>query len=99
VTAIAPQRRTIWGYSLPVRPTQSHGRVDVVTQVWRPDLNAADRIVALMETKHRPLIVERFSFWESRLDCWDVADIEITPPVSALKCIEARVTERLRVLS
>ena len=27
------------------------------------DLNAANRIAALMEPEHRPLIVERFSRW------------------------------------
>jgi protein-tyrosine phosphatase len=63
------------------------------------DLNAADRIVALMETEHRPLILEGFSGWENRVDYWDVPDIEIMPPATALKCIEDRVTDLLPVIS
>jgi protein-tyrosine phosphatase len=62
------------------------------------DLNDADRIVALMEIEHRPLILEQFSGWENLVDYWDVADIETTPPVAALKRIEDRVMDLLRVL-
>jgi protein-tyrosine phosphatase len=62
------------------------------------DLRAADRIVALMEIEHRPLILEQFCGWENLVDYWDVADIETTLPVAALKRIEDRVMDLLRIL-
>jgi protein-tyrosine phosphatase len=55
------------------------------------DLEAADRIVALKESEHRPLMLERFPGWESRAEYWQVDDIEIAPPVAALSSIEREI--------
>ena len=41
------------------------------------DLEAASHIVALDESEHRPLMLERFPRWESRIEYWQVGDIEI----------------------
>src|SRR5262249_48249639 len=51
------------------------------------DLVAASHIVALYETEHRPLMRERFSAWENRVEYWQVADVEIVPPKVALRAI------------
>lgn len=84
--------------ALDERGLVAQGANSLPQQCALADLNAADRIVALMETEHRPLILEQFSGWEDLVDYWDVADIETTPPVAALKRIEVRVMDLLRVL-
>jgi protein-tyrosine phosphatase len=84
--------------ALDERGLVAQGANSLPQQCALADLNAADRIVALMETEHRPLILQRFPGWENRVDYWDVADIEITPPVAALKRIENRVMDLLRLL-
>ncbi len=55
------------------------------------DLETADLIVALMETEHRPLMLERFSDWEHRAEYWDVGDVEVAHPDAALGAIEQEV--------
>jgi hypothetical protein len=34
---------------------------------------------------------ERFSVWESRIEYWQVADIEIVPPKDALRAIDREI--------
>ena len=55
------------------------------------DLEAADRIVALNETEHRPLLLERFAGWEQRVEYWHVGDVEVAPPAAALNSIENKI--------
>jgi protein-tyrosine phosphatase len=52
------------------------------------DLQAADLIVALMDSEHRPLIRERFRGWEDRVEYWRVGDVDVTEPDVALGAIE-----------
>jgi protein-tyrosine phosphatase len=62
------------------------------------DLEAADLIVALMDSEHRPLIRERFCGWEERVEYWQVGDIGVTQPDVAFSSIEteiAALTEKL----
>jgi protein-tyrosine phosphatase len=59
------------------------------------DLKAADRIVALKESEHRPLMVERFPGWEHRAEYWQVDDVEVVPPDIALSCIEREIEAML----
>ncbi len=59
------------------------------------DLKAADRIVALKEAEHRPLILERFPGWESRAEYWQVDDIDVAPPAAALSSIEREIESML----
>jgi protein-tyrosine phosphatase len=55
------------------------------------DLEAASHIVALYELEHRPLIRQRFSVWESHVEYWHVADVEIVPPKVALTAIDRQI--------
>ncbi len=55
------------------------------------DLESADRIVALMEAEHRPLMLERFNGWEDRIIYWNAGDIEVAPPSTALRSIEVEI--------
>jgi len=59
------------------------------------DLEAATHIVALSESEHRPLMRARFPEWESRVEYWEVADVEITPPQIALGAIDGRIDSLL----
>ena len=38
------------------------------------DLQAADRVVALLQAEHEPLLKERFPGWESKVEYWHVED-------------------------
>jgi protein-tyrosine phosphatase len=56
------------------------------------DLQTADHIVALDESEHRPLMLERFPHWENRAEYWQVKDVELVSPRIALGEIAGRVT-------
>ena len=55
------------------------------------DLKAADRVVALNETEHRPLLSERFPGWEQRVEYWHVGDLDVAPQAAALNSIENEI--------
>ena len=64
------------------------------------DLQTADHIVALDETEHRPLMVERFPYWASRAEYWQIRDVELVLPQVAITEIETQIDiliGRLRV--
>jgi protein-tyrosine-phosphatase len=55
------------------------------------DLARADRVVAVKEAEHRPLLQERFPGWEGRVTYWHVHDVEDAPPAQALAEVEREV--------
>jgi protein-tyrosine phosphatase len=55
------------------------------------DLQTAAHIVALNETEHRPLMLERFPYCESRTEYWHISDVELILPQIALSQIEAQI--------
>jgi low molecular weight protein-tyrosine phosphatase len=61
-------------------------------------LAAADHIVALNQSEHRPLMRERFADWESRIEYWQIGDVEVVPPKVALRSIDVRLDALLRRL-
>ena len=75
---------------------QSAGRAP--QQCTWADLESADRIVALMEIEHRPLMLERFTGWEDRVHYWNAGDIDVAPPSAALRCIEDEIETLIGVL-
>ena len=63
-------------------------------QLMLSDLNKADHIVALKYTEHFPLMKKRFYSWlttndVSRMEYWDVHDIDLMTPELALPLIES----------
>ncbi|MBD3315325.1 MAG: low molecular weight phosphatase family protein [Chitinivibrionales bacterium] len=50
------------------------GRVRDPRQVIETDFAGADKVIALDEHEHRPLIRERFPHWESRVSYWNIPD-------------------------
>src|SRR5207253_8800699 len=57
-------------------------------QVTHVDLENAQRIVALKEAEHRPLLVERFPAWADKVEYWHIDDAP-----EALDLIERAVME------
>jgi len=70
-------------------PREGTGRNPV--QVTEKDFRRADRIVALKETEHRPLMARLFPGWEKRVEYWEISDLDAAMPEVALAAIEARV--------
>ena len=62
---------------------------------FEDDLKAADRVVALKEAEHRPLLVNHFPGWEDRVEYWHVHDLDGATPDVALNEIE-RACQRTR---
>lgn len=60
-------------------------------RVTDDDLAAADRIVALKEVEHRPLLTARHPAWVAAVEFWDVHDVDVTTPDVSLPLIEERV--------
>jgi protein-tyrosine phosphatase len=69
----------------------ARGATRLPQQCTITDLTAADRIVALSESEHRPLMAERFPGWEHRTEYWQVDDVDVTRPDVALSCIEREI--------
>ena len=62
------------------------------------DLETAQRIIALNEPEHRPLVRTRFPQWETRIEFWQVEDVEFVRPDAALAAIEEQVDRLLGAL-
>jgi protein-tyrosine phosphatase len=67
-------------------------------QVQEDDFARADCIIALDETEHRPLLMERFPTWVDRVEFWHVPDVPRAPVASALAAMETRVSQLIRIL-
>lgn len=87
-TAAALHRRNI-----PLQHT-STTRVQLAEQ----DLETAQRIIALDEAEHRPLLRELFPAWGAQVVFWDVCDAHLTAPEEALPCIERYVLQLIEEL-
>ena len=65
------------------------------TALREEDLKAADIIVALKESEHRPLLELKFPEWAGRITYWDISDVGGLDPESAFSAIEQLVMELL----
>ena len=62
------------------------------------DLVAASKIIAVDESEHLCLIVERFPKWKDALEYWLVHDVEYTLPDLALQQIEYNIQQLIEQL-
>ena len=62
--------------ALAERGLVAQGACRLPQQCTAIDLAAADHIVALNQSEHRPLMRERFPDWESRIEYWQIGDVE-----------------------
>ncbi len=60
-------------------------------QVSGDELAAADRVVALKEAEHRPLLAAGYPGWEERVLYWHIHDLDQASAAQALGEIEALV--------
>jgi protein-tyrosine phosphatase len=72
----------------------STGTLRFPIQLQETDLTQADRIIALYENEHRPMIVNYYSDWENEIEYWDVPDLDEWSADDAL----ARIEEQVRAL-
>jgi protein-tyrosine-phosphatase len=84
--------------ALAERGLVAQGACRLPQQCTAIDLAAADHIVALDQSEHRPLMQERFPDWESRIEYWQIGDVEVVPPKIALGSIDGRLDALLRQL-
>lgn len=63
------------------------------------DLAAASKIIAVDESEHRPLMVERFSKWTDVTEYWLVHDVGYMPVEKALKQIEYNIEQLIKQIS
>ena len=61
------------------------------TSLTEKDLKRADRIIALKEVEHRPLMQRLFPEWADKVEYWGVHDLDGAMPDEALPQIETRV--------
>lgn len=61
-------------------------------------LARANRIIALSEREHRPLVLSRFANFAERVEYWDIEDVGVSAPTEALGHLERRVERLLRSL-
>lgn len=63
------------------------------------DLRLAERIVALKEAEHRPLLAARFPHWVERVEYWQVHDLHDAPAEDALAEAERQILALIRRLA
>jgi protein-tyrosine phosphatase len=86
-------------HGLAARGCSARGGGRMPQQCAAADLEIAQRIIALNEPEHRPLVRTRFPKWESRIQFWQVPDVEYTRPEVALAAIETQIDLLLGALS
>ncbi len=47
----------------------------------RSDLESADRVIALKETEHRPMMRAKFPDWEDRIEYWEFTTLIVLHPM------------------
>jgi protein-tyrosine phosphatase len=62
------------------------------------DLISAHRVVALKREEHLPIVTQKFPHWASRIEYWQVDDLDLATPDEALRTIERNVTTLIRAL-
>jgi protein-tyrosine phosphatase len=55
------------------------------------DLVAADRVIAVKEREHRPLVEKKFPAWRDRIEYWHVHDLDCATPDEAIPHLEREV--------
>jgi len=79
-----------------IPPTNAHS---FPQQLQVHDLLAADLVIALKDTEHRPLMQGRFPQWADGVVYWHVDDLDLAIPADALAGLERRVSDLVNRLS
>ena len=68
-------------------------------RVSRDDLLRADRIIALNEEEHRPLIQYLFPDLIDKVEFWQVGDVDVTAPEEGIEQMEHYINDLFRSLT
>ena len=68
-------------------------------QVQEGNLAAAELIIALKETEHRPLLAERFPLWQDRVVYWHIHDLNVIGADEAMSGLVAELDQLLQQLA
>lgn len=68
-------------------------------QAIEADFTAAHKIIALDESEHRPLMMERFPRWTEAIEYWLVHDVDRSHPTVALKQIEEHIGQVISLIN
>lgn len=66
--------------------------------VTRKELEFAHRVVALKESEHRPMMLERFPDLVDRVEYWAVDDIDVLAPARCISQAEQQLLQLLQQL-
>ena len=64
-------------------------------QLQEVDLVSAQHVIAVKESEHRSLLVERFPGWDARVEYWEIDDIDCAHPDIALPQLENHLKQLL----
>jgi protein-tyrosine phosphatase len=67
--------------------------------VSEADLAAADRIIAVKEDEHRPLVEAKFPEWTGRVEFWHVHDLDCATPDVAIPHLQREVEQLIDALA
>ncbi len=63
------------------------------------DFAGADRVIAVKETEHRPIVEANFPTWQHRVEYWHVHDLDCATPPQTFAHLEQEVGQLLVSLS
>jgi len=63
------------------------------------DLDTADRIIALDEAEHRPLVTGRYGAWADRIEYWNIVDVPPSAAYDPLRLMKDRIESLLEQLA
>jgi protein-tyrosine phosphatase len=75
-------------FALAARGIALHHTGAMPVQLSREDLERAQRVIALKEAEHRPLMKNLFPEWERRIEYWNVHDLDAATPESTVPGLE-----------
>jgi len=78
------------------RGIQVGDQVRFPIQLSERDLLAANRVIAIDEDEHRPMLARRYPGWEERVEYWHIPDVHRASAGEALEAIEGKVTELIK---
>ena len=67
--------------------------------VTEPDFAAAQRVIAVKEAEHRPIVEARFAKWRHRVEYWHVHDLDCAAPEATIAQLEREVLALLNGLA
>lgn len=68
-------------------------------EVTEADFESNDHVVAVKEAEHRPMIVQNFPNWLTKVEFWHVHDLDCCGPDEAIPHLDKEVAELLSKLS